>query len=135
MQGWKGIVGNAASAGLVGWGLAKVLIPGADTSYLLNGSVMNVAKGYGLVIAGSQVISDLIGDYVLPAAVQNQTLDMLLKNAGKPLLTGGVVVGMYYILNPSEVRANGLMAFATGAGASIGGTYLNDNFLRPMWGY
>jgi hypothetical protein len=134
MADWKDILGNAVGTGIAGWALSKVMIPNSDSSTILYGNLVNVSKGYGLIVAGASVISDLASDYILPAAIQNATLDMILQKAGTPLVSGAATIGLYWILNPSEIRQNGLMAFATGALANVGGSYINDSFLKPMWG-
>jgi len=134
MADWKNIAGNAAGAAAVAYGLATFVVPGAGGSYLLNGTLINVAKGYALVAAASSIVTDLTGAYILPLALQNPTLDMILQKAGNPIVAGAANLGLYWILNPTEFRNNGLMAFAIGAGAQVGGNYINDSFLKPLWG-
>ena len=122
--------------GLVGGIAAHVVLGVGDSKLSLAGMVWSAPTVIGISVAGASIVSELSHDFVLMKIKgNNASLAELEQRTLAPLLTAAATIGAAYLtIGPvTEMRA-ALELAAIGAGAEIGGTYLDGMLMSLMRG-
>ena len=122
--------------GLVGGIAAHVVLGVGDSKLSLGGMVWSAPTVIGISVAGASIVSELSHDYVLMKIKgNNASLAELEQRTLAPLLTAAATIGAAYVtIGPvTDLRA-ALELAAIGAGAEIGGTYLDGMLMSLMRG-
>ena len=122
--------------GLVGGIAAHVVLGVGDSKLSLGGMVWSAPTVIGISVAGASIVSELSHDFVLMKIKgNNASLAELEQRTLAPLLTAAATIGAAYVtIGPvTDLRA-ALELAAIGAGAEIGGTYLDGMLMSLMRG-
>ena len=122
--------------GLVGGIAASVVLGVADSKLSLGGMVWSAPTVIGISVAGASIVSELSHDFVLMKIKgNNASLAELEQRTLAPLLTAAATIGAAYLtIGPvTDLRA-ALELAAIGAGAEVGGTYLDGMLMSLMRG-
>ena len=122
--------------GLVGGIAAHVVLGVGDSKLVLGGMVWSAPTVIGISVAGASIVSELSHDFVLMKIKgNNASLAELEQRTLAPLLTAAATIGAAYVtIGPvTDLRA-ALELAAIGAGAEIGGTYLDGMLMSLMRG-
>ena len=89
----------------------------------------------GLSVAGASIVSELSHDYILAKIKPNASLADFEAKALAPALTAAATIGAAYLtIGPVTDMRAALELAAIGAGAEIGGTYLDGMLMSLMRG-
>ena len=122
--------------GLVGGIAAHVVLGVGDSKLSLGGMVWSAPTVIGISVAGASIVSELSHDFVLMKIKgNNASLAELEQRTLAPLLTAAATIGAAYLtIGPvTDLRA-ALELAAIGAGAEVGGTYLDGMLMSLMRG-
>ena len=125
-----------AIKGLVGGIAASVVLGVGDSKLSLGGMVWSAPTVIGISVAGVSIVSELSHDFVLMKIKgNNASLAELEQRTLAPLLTAAATIGAAYLtIGPvTDLRA-ALELAAIGAGAEVGGTYLDGMLMSLMRG-
>ena len=121
--------------GLVGGIAAHVVLGVGDSKLVLGGMVWSAPTVIGISVASASLASSLSHDYILAKIKPNASLADFEAKAMAPALTALATIGAAYVtIGPvTDIRAAIELA-AVGAGAEIGGTYLDGMLMSLMRG-